>query len=205
MKPARLPFFYGWAIVAVAFVTMAIGVNARTAFSLLFPPIIDEFGWNRGVTAGAFSFGFLIAAVLSPLLGRLMDKHGPLAMLEAGVAIMATGLLLSAQVQTPWQLYLTTGVLVGVFAFRAAATRTQAILGGPMRLPASTGIDRRLIVGGIAFGVGWGLAGFCPGPALASIASWATKPLVFCLAMVAGMAIFEIHDRLKGAAAASPA
>ena len=113
MKPARLPFFYGWVIVAVAFVTMAIGVNARTAFSLLFPPIIDEFGWNRGVTAGAFSFGFLIAAVLSPLLGRLMDKHGPLVMLEAGVAIMAAGLLLSAQVQTPWQFYLTTGVLVG--------------------------------------------------------------------------------------------
>ena len=113
MKPARLPFFYGWIIVAVAFVTMGIGVNARTAFSLLFPPIIDEFGWNRGVTAGAFSFGFLIAAVLSPLLGRFMDKHGPLVMLEAGVAIMAAGLLLSAQVQTPWQFYLTTGVLVG--------------------------------------------------------------------------------------------
>ncbi len=48
---ARLPFFYGWVIVAVAFVTMGVGVNARTAFSLLFPPILDEFGWERGVTA----------------------------------------------------------------------------------------------------------------------------------------------------------
>jgi hypothetical protein len=47
----RLPFFYGWLIVAVTFVTMAIGVNARTAFSLFFPPIISEFGWERGVTA----------------------------------------------------------------------------------------------------------------------------------------------------------
>ena len=54
----RLPFFYGWLLVAVAFVTMAVGVNARTAFSLLFPAIIAEFGWDRGVTAGAFSFGF---------------------------------------------------------------------------------------------------------------------------------------------------
>ena len=96
-------------------------------------------------------------------------------------------------------------ILVGVFAFRAAATRTQAILGGPMRLPASTSIDRRLIVGGIAFGVGWGLAGFCPGPALASVATGATEPLVFSLAMLAGMAIFEIHERLSGATAASPA
>ena len=55
---SRLPLFYGWVIVAVAFVTMGVGVNARTAFSLLFPPILDEFGWERGVTAGAFSIGF---------------------------------------------------------------------------------------------------------------------------------------------------
>jgi hypothetical protein len=57
-RPLRLPLFYGWLIVGVVFVTMAVGVNARTAFSLLFPPILDEFGWDRGVTAGAFSFGF---------------------------------------------------------------------------------------------------------------------------------------------------
>src|SRR6185295_17640704 len=69
--PMRLPFYYGWVIVAAAFVTMAIGVNARTSFSLLFPPIIDEFGWPRAATVGTFSFGFLISAVLSPLLGRL--------------------------------------------------------------------------------------------------------------------------------------
>ena len=73
----RLPFFYGWMIVAVTFVTMAIGVNARTAFSLFFPPIIDEFGWERGVTAGAFSFGFVVSGVVSPLIGRLMDRYGP--------------------------------------------------------------------------------------------------------------------------------
>ena len=73
----RLPFYYGWVVVAVVFISMALGVNARTAFSLLFPPILDEFGWPRGVTAGAFSFGFLVAAPLTPLLGRLMDARGP--------------------------------------------------------------------------------------------------------------------------------
>jgi MFS family permease len=70
----RLPFYYGWVVVGVVFLTMAICVNARTAFSLLFPPILDEFGWERGVTAGAFSFGFIVSAVLSPLLGRVMDR-----------------------------------------------------------------------------------------------------------------------------------
>ena len=67
---------------------MAIGVNARTAFSLFFPPILDEFGWERGITAGAFSFGFLVSAAVSPLIGRLMDRAGPRAVMELGVALM---------------------------------------------------------------------------------------------------------------------
>jgi MFS family permease len=109
----RLPFFYGWLIVAVAFVTMAIGVNARTAFSLLFPPILAEFGWDRGLTAGAFSFGFLVSAVLSPSLGRLMDRRGPRVVIEMGVALVGAGLMLAPLVRSPWHLYATLGVLVG--------------------------------------------------------------------------------------------
>jgi MFS family permease len=105
--------FYGWVIVAVAFVTMAIGVNARTAFSLLFPPIVDEFGWDRGATAAAFSFGFILAAVLSPLLGRWMDRFGPRAVIEAGVACVALGLFAARFISAPWQLYATLGLLVG--------------------------------------------------------------------------------------------
>jgi MFS family permease len=109
----RLPFFYGWVVIAVTFVTMAIGVNARTSFSLFFPPIIDEFGWERGVTAGAFSFGFLVSAVVSPLIGRTMDRFGPRTVMELGVALMAGGLLLAPLTTQPWHLYLTIGVLVG--------------------------------------------------------------------------------------------
>jgi MFS family permease len=109
----RLPFFYGWIIVVVTFVTMAIGVNARTSFSLFFPPILDEFGWDRGVTAGAFSFGFLFSAIMSPLMGRLMDRGGPRAVMELGVGLMAAGLLLAPLTTQPWHLYITIGVLVG--------------------------------------------------------------------------------------------
>src|SRR3954471_12993641 len=109
----RLPFFYGWIIVAVTFVTMAIGVNARTSFSLLFPPIIEEFGWERSVTAGAFSFGFLVSGALSPMIGRMMDRYGPRAVMELGVFLMGGGLLLAPLTTEPWHLYLTIGVLVG--------------------------------------------------------------------------------------------
>ena len=87
---ARLPFFYGWVIVAVVFITMGVAVNARTAFSLLFPPILDEFGWDRGTTAGAFSFGFIVSAIMSPSLGRLMDKRGPLVVNELGVVLIGS-------------------------------------------------------------------------------------------------------------------
>ena len=109
----RLRIFYGWIIVAVVFVTMGVGVNARTAFSLLFPPILGEFGWERGVTAGAFSFGFLVSAALSPSLGRLMDRRGPRVVIELGVLLIGTGLLLATQVTQPWHLYATLGVMVG--------------------------------------------------------------------------------------------
>jgi MFS family permease len=64
---------------------MAVGVNARTAFSLLFPAILGEFGWDRGITAGAFSFGFLVSAVVTPFVGRLMDLRGPRIVVELGV------------------------------------------------------------------------------------------------------------------------
>jgi MFS family permease len=109
----RVPIFYGWIVVAVAFVTMGLAVNARTAFSLLFAPILAEFGWDRGVTAGAFSFGFLVTAAVSPVLGRLVDRRGPRLMLEIGVVAIAAGLMLATLVRRPWELYATLGVLVG--------------------------------------------------------------------------------------------
>ncbi|MGI9500900.1 MAG: MFS transporter, partial [Geminicoccaceae bacterium] len=108
-----LPFYYGWVIVGIAFVTMAISVSARTAFSLLMPPLIDEFGWDRGLAAGAFSFGFLVSAMMSPFIGRIVDRHGPRLVIEAGILLMAAGLLLAPMIEAAWHLYITLGVLVG--------------------------------------------------------------------------------------------
>src|SRR5690242_11402412 len=92
----RVRFFYGWLLVAIAFVTMAVGVNARTAFSLLFPAILEEFGWDRGVTAGAFSFGFLVSAIVTPFVGRLTDLRGPKIVVEFGVVTMGAGLIMAS-------------------------------------------------------------------------------------------------------------
>jgi uncharacterized membrane protein YedE/YeeE len=87
-------------------------------------------------------------------------------------------------------------ILVGLAAFRFAAGRKKSPLGAVMLLPTATRIDRRLVLGGLAFGAGWGLAGYCPGPALASLAAGGSKPLIFAGAMVAGMVMFELLERL---------
>lgn len=86
---------------------------------------------------------------------------------------------------------------VGIVAFRFASRRERSLLGDAMRLPTSTQIDRRLVFGGLAFGAGWGLAGYCPGPAVASLASGGAKPLVFFIAMLAGMGVFAVAERLN--------
>ena len=87
-------------------------------------------------------------------------------------------------------------VLVGSIAYRFAKDRKTSFLGDAMRVPTARQIDRRLVLGGLAFGVGWGLAGYCPGPALVSVVQGGTEPLIFVSAMLVGMAVFEIQDRV---------
>lgn len=94
-------------------------------------------------------------------------------------------------------------MLVGLIAFRVAHRRTMTFLGGAMHLPKARDIDRRLVLGNLAFGVGWGLGGFCPGPALVALAAGQQKALVFTLAMVAGMAIYEFGERFLQSSAGS--
>lgn len=88
-------------------------------------------------------------------------------------------------------------LLVSFFAYLLAKQRTTSFFGDAMHLPKATQIDRRLVLGSLVFGAGWGLAGFCPGPALVSMASGETKALVFVAAMVVGMLIFGWAERLS--------
>jgi len=82
-------------------------------------------------------------------------------------------------------------IAVGLVAFRIAGTRTASLLGEPMRLPTRRDLDSRLVLGSLGFGVGWGLAGFCPGPALVAVGAGEVKALVFVASMLTGMALFE--------------
>jgi uncharacterized membrane protein YedE/YeeE len=88
-------------------------------------------------------------------------------------------------------------ILVGLFAFSLAKKRTTNFLGTALHLPKSNQIDSRLVIGSLIFGAGWGLAGFCPGPGLVSMASGNFKGTVFVVAMIAGMVVFEVVERAR--------
>jgi hypothetical protein len=85
-------------------------------------------------------------------------------------------------------------ILVGLLAFTIAKQRTTTFLGEAMHLPTARDIDRRLVLGSLLFGAGWGIAGFCPGPAIVTAGSGEPKAILFVLAMLAGMWIFELAE-----------
>ncbi len=86
-------------------------------------------------------------------------------------------------------------IAVGFFAFGAAKNRTTNFFGGALHLPTAKDIDKRLVIGGLLFGAGWGLAGFCPGPGIVTMATGEPKAVVFVIAMIAGMLVFQFTDR----------
>ena len=131
-----------------------------------------------------------------------------------GIGLIVSGMTNPAKVigfldlAGPWDpslgFVMAGAILVGLAAFRFASGRTESLLGQVMRLPTANQIDRRLILGGFAFGIGWGLAGYCPGPALASLVGGGEKPLIFAAAMMVGMAIFELLERFSARSKQAP-
>ncbi|MDQ2964027.1 MAG: YeeE/YedE family protein [Pseudomonadota bacterium] len=86
-------------------------------------------------------------------------------------------------------------VAVAAVVFALAGRRASTLLGTPIALPTERRIDGRLVLGSLAFGVGWGLAGLCPGPALVALGAGKIKALAFVAAMLAGMLVFELAER----------
>ena len=132
-----------------------------------------------------------------------------LAGLVFGLGLLLSGMSNPAKVlgfldlAGPWDpslaLVMAGAVAVGLVAFAVARRRTVSLLGGPMRLPTARAIDRRLVAGSLLFGIGWGIAGFCPGPALVALGLGQGKALVFVVAMLAGMGVFEVLERRREA------
>ncbi len=188
--PLRLPFFYGWVVAAVAFVTMGVAVNARTAFSLLYPQILDEFGWQRGETAAAFTVGFLAATLSAPLYGIVMDRWGPRVVIPIGATVVASGFVAATWITTPLTLYLSLGLLV------VGGSVGMSYVGHSMFLPNWFVRNRGLAIG-IAFsGVGVGAIVLLPlVQAYMTAAGW--RAACVAIAVVIAVAIIPLNVMLQ--------
>jgi uncharacterized protein len=123
-----------------------------------------------------FGIGLIIAGMVNPakILGFL-DVTGQW---DPSLALVMVG-----------------AIAVGLVAFALARRRTMSALGLPMQLPTASAIDARLVGGSLVFGIGWGLAGFCPGPAIVALGAGYAKAAVFVVAMLVGMGAFELIQR----------
>ncbi|MEO8135608.1 MAG: DUF6691 family protein [Betaproteobacteria bacterium] len=99
-------------------------------------------------------------------------------------------------------LVMAAAVVVAGIAYAVAKQRGSTLLGTPLQLPARRGVDRPLVIGSIMFGVGWGLAGLCPAPALLVLGAGRVKGFIFVVAMLAGMGVYELIERARAQRAA---
>jgi uncharacterized membrane protein YedE/YeeE len=133
------------------------------------------------VAGGVFGLGLIVSGMANPakVLGFL-DLAGPW---DPSLALVMAG-----------------AVAVGLVAFAVAKRRTVSLLGAEMKLPTARHIDRRLVIGSLLFGIGWGIAGFCPGPGLVALGMGEFKAVVFVAAMLVGMGLFELIEARRNTA-----
>jgi uncharacterized membrane protein YedE/YeeE len=137
--------------------------------------------------------------VLAALLSGLVFGLGLIVSGMANPAKVLGFLDLAGRWDPSLALVMAGAVAVGVVAFSVARRRTVSFLGLDMKLPSARRIDRRLIGGSMLFGIGWGIAGFCPGPALVAMGMGEWKAIIFVAAMLVGMGLFDVLERRKAA------
>jgi len=112
MKSAR--FYYGWAIVGLAMISMSFWFGIRTTFSVFFVALIDHFHWSRAEAAGAQSIAMLVYMIMAPVIGTLVDRIGPRKTILPGIFLTGLGFLLCTQIRNLFQFYLFFGAIVGI-------------------------------------------------------------------------------------------
>ena len=131
-----------------------------------------------GLSGLVFGFGLIVSGMTNP--EKVLDFLDLSGAWDPSLALVMGG-----------------AIAVGLVAFRLAKKRTQSLLGLPMQLPTAKQIDWRLLGGSLSFGLGWGLAGICPGPALVLLGAGVSKGMIFVAAMLAGMGLYEFLERRK--------
>jgi MFS family permease len=110
--PRKPRFFYGWVVVSISFLTLAVGGSTNGSFSIFYLAILKEFDWTRADTAVAFSLSMLVFSACGPLVGWLFDRFGTRRIMPFGVIVLTIGVLSSSFISSLWHLYICYGILM---------------------------------------------------------------------------------------------
>lgn len=144
----RPRIFYGWVVLAIAFITIVLGYSIRNTFSVFYPTIVEQFGWGRGNTALMFSISIIVYGFVAPVAGGLVDRFGPRLVLPIGACLMGGGIALCSLADAQWEFYLLYGVMGAVGLSLIGVTPLTAIV-------SSWFVEKRGLVFGI-LGAGFG-------------------------------------------------
>ena len=125
--PISLPFYYGWFVVALCFMTTLISAGVRSSPSVLIHPLEAEFGWSRALIASAISMNLLLFGVAAPISGYLIDRFGPRKVMLGSISLLITGVSGTVVMDKFWQFFLVWGVIVGLGAGGVGSVLTATV------------------------------------------------------------------------------
>jgi MFS family permease len=185
-------------VVAAVWITLAIAFGLYFSFPVFFVALLEEFGWPRGATAGAFSVSSVVQGLLSPVVGMLVDRLGPRRVILAGAVLLGGACLLSSRIDSLWSLYLMTGVLGAAGVCAVGWVPSGALI-------ARWFADRQGSVMGLAFS-GMGLGVLVVGPLAQSLIAargWRAAYLILgagALAVLVPLVWLAVRDAPAAAA-----
>lgn len=148
-RPGRV--FFGWYIVLVGFLIMALGYGSRYSFSVFFPTLFSQFGWPRDLTASIFSTHILLYGFMAPFSGYAVNRFGARRSMLAGTVLLAAGLAASGRADQPWQFYLSFGLLAGAGLCLIGSVPITVVLGAWFERRRGTALSLIFFGEGIAY------------------------------------------------------
>lgn len=147
-KPYR--FYYGWVIVAVSFLTMFLVLGTRSSFGLFYAAVLQEYGWSRAETAGAFSLMMVIHAMMAPLTGILIDRLGPRKFFPLAALVLSISLAASSLITKMWHFYVCVGVFTAIGSNMLSYAPHMSLI--PRWFSQKKGLASGLVLSGIGLG-----------------------------------------------------
>ena len=144
-------FNFGWIIVGISFITLALAYGVWYSFSVFFVALLREFAWSRSLASGAFSLFVIVHSVIGPFVGDTVDRFGPRRVILLGSLILGMGLVLSSFTSTWWHYYIFFGVITAVGVGLIGWVPNTTII--QQWFKASRGLAIGIISSGIGIGI----------------------------------------------------